>query len=321
MRRSICIIKVEEALNQATGSGRTLGIEGRPLPGARNRDIMTAERDPETREDALGLIRSIEEGSVEAWQAFVERYAGLILAVLRKHVFDADEVRNLFAGVLENLYKGGLSNYRGRAALSTWLVLVARNKAIDFLRKQGGRRGTPAGLDRLSRRDRHIFELYHRRGLDFEEVCRAAGDGEAPLSTDALLAALGRIEQAVDARSMRSAANDLYAESTGAASGRLLEYLELTRAESADKRSREAPDLQLLREEAGRVHRVVRDFIERLPPLERRVLELTYDDERSAKEIAGRLNLDGARKVYTLKEKALRKLRALLQKESWGDHL
>src|SRR5262245_21317962 len=73
----------------------------------------------------LALVRRILDGDEEAWRYFVERYAGLILAMSRRylHTHDVDDIRTVFADVLDSLHRSRLRTYEGRAALSTWLAL------------------------------------------------------------------------------------------------------------------------------------------------------------------------------------------------------
>ena len=57
--------------------------------------------------DDVALVRRILEGDASAWKAFVERYAGLILAMTRRYLRsrDQDDIRAVFTKVLESLKK------------------------------------------------------------------------------------------------------------------------------------------------------------------------------------------------------------------------
>ena len=82
------------------------------------------QRATRVQED-LALIEMVLGGSVAHWHAFVDRYAGLIYSVIRRQLFaeEEDDVRTVFADVLESLYRGKLSEFRGSSELSTWLIV------------------------------------------------------------------------------------------------------------------------------------------------------------------------------------------------------
>src|SRR5262245_1004148 len=58
----------------------------------------------------LALVRRILDGDEAAWSWFVERYAGLILAMTRRylHTHDVDDIRSVFVNVLESLRRARL---------------------------------------------------------------------------------------------------------------------------------------------------------------------------------------------------------------------
>ncbi|MBU6506390.1 MAG: sigma-70 family RNA polymerase sigma factor [Alphaproteobacteria bacterium] len=86
--------------------------------------------------DLAALVR----GSKAQWDAFVRRYAGLILAAVRNQARDVGEVEDLAQEVFVRLCKDGyrlLKTYDpARAGLSTWLTIVARSTARDILRRR-----------------------------------------------------------------------------------------------------------------------------------------------------------------------------------------
>lgn len=93
-----------------------------------------------------------------AWRLFEERYRRLILATIRRLVPDRERVEEVYADVCAALAGGDLARLRrytkeSGAAVSTWLVVVVRNLAVDWLRRTEGRRrvSIPAGLEGLRR--------------------------------------------------------------------------------------------------------------------------------------------------------------------------
>jgi DNA-directed RNA polymerase specialized sigma24 family protein len=85
-------------------------------------------------------LQALSRGEKSAWDAFVRRYAGLIVAAVRGVAHDAAEVEDLVQEVFVRLCKDGfrlLKTYDpARAGLSTWLTIVARSTARDALRRR-----------------------------------------------------------------------------------------------------------------------------------------------------------------------------------------
>ncbi|HXQ51053.1 MAG TPA: sigma-70 family RNA polymerase sigma factor [Stellaceae bacterium] len=86
--------------------------------------------------DLGALIR----GEKSAWDAFVRRYAGLILSAVRAVARDRSDIEDLVQEVFARLCK---DDYRlvkaydpARAGLTTWLTVVARSTARDALRRR-----------------------------------------------------------------------------------------------------------------------------------------------------------------------------------------
>jgi len=84
-------------------------------------------------------------GDREAWDAFVERYSGVIYAAVhrtmragarRSRTSIEDPVQDVFVRLIRNDYRLLRSYDPQRSALATWLTLIARSVAIDHLRKK-----------------------------------------------------------------------------------------------------------------------------------------------------------------------------------------
>jgi len=86
-----------------------------------------------------GLLEALERGEKAAWEAFVRRYAGLIITAVRSVARDAADVEDLTQEVFLRLCKDDYRLLRtydpARAALSTWITIVARSTARDALRR------------------------------------------------------------------------------------------------------------------------------------------------------------------------------------------
>lgn len=257
------------------------------------------------REAEHALVAEILSGSVAAWQRFVVRYSALIHSVLRRYLFDEDELRNAYLDTLERLYGGGLRTFKTPAALSTWLVVVTRNAAIDRIRKSKGRQRIPASIAGMDPLTREVFMLYYLKGLDFETVRHWARPQVSPLATEELSAILDRIERRVDRRTLRRLAYAKGSPSMRQTNGFLLELLTSLNASAQP----ETPEAALIRKEAERTSARIQTLLAELPDPEGRILEMRFRDRMSAKQIASALELESPRRAYTLIDRALRRAR------------
>lgn len=85
-------------------------------------------------------LQALSRGDKRAWDAFVRRYAGLVVAAVRGVAHERSDVEDLVQDVFVRLCKDGfrlLKTYDpARAGLSTWLTIVARSTARDTLRRR-----------------------------------------------------------------------------------------------------------------------------------------------------------------------------------------
>ena len=138
-------------------------------------------------------------GEKAAWDAFVRRYGGLIVAAVRGVAMAPAEVEDLTQEVFLRLCKDDFRLLRSydpaRASLSTWLTIVARSTARDGLRRRRAeavpieavpeaqlaidpvepvqRLKLPEAL--LSPRQREILAMLYDRDMDVAEIAQALG--------------------------------------------------------------------------------------------------------------------------------------------------
>jgi RNA polymerase sigma factor (sigma-70 family) len=263
----------------------------------------------------LVLVREILTGSRTAWERFLEEYAGLLWAVIRRYLpqREREECHAVFAEVLTDLYHHKLATYAGRAALSTWLTLVARAGAVDHLRRRFGRRALPRGLRRLGAAEQAIFRMFYVEGRGVREVLVELQRTEPSWTHQRLLSSLQAIEREVDDRSLRRIAYDLHAQSSGAASGRLLAYLDHVREEFKQLEGAHRPEYHIMEREARRLLERVRELIDQLPSEDRRVYSLRFERGWTAHQIAEELGLADSRGAYTVVDRIVRGLRRRLK--------
>ena len=145
------------------------------------------------------LPDALLNGDAAAWDGFVRRYGGLIVAAVRGIAPSHSDIEDLTQEVFVRLCKDEFRLLRtydpGRAALSTWLTIVARSTARDTLRR---RRMEVVPLDAvpeahlavdpvepvrklklpealLSPRQREILTLLYDREMEVAEIAALLG--------------------------------------------------------------------------------------------------------------------------------------------------
>jgi RNA polymerase sigma factor (sigma-70 family) len=146
-----------------------------------------------------GGFDALLSGDRRAWEAFVRRYAGLIVAAVRGIAASSTDVEDFAQDVFTRLCKDDFRLLRSydpsRAGISTWLTIVARSTARDALRRRRfdstpidsvpesqlavdpvepvQRLKMPEAL--LSPRQREILTMLYDREMDVAEVAQALG--------------------------------------------------------------------------------------------------------------------------------------------------
>ncbi|HZS85331.1 MAG TPA: sigma-70 family RNA polymerase sigma factor [Stellaceae bacterium] len=151
------------------------------------------------RVSAEAELAALTRGEKAAWDAFVRRYAGLVMAAVRGLAQDGSEAEDLVQDVFTRLCKDGyrlLKTYDpARAGLSTWLTIVARSTARDAVRRRRIQ-GVPIEdapetafavapvepperlnlpTDLLSPRQREVLAMLYDRDMEVAEVAAALG--------------------------------------------------------------------------------------------------------------------------------------------------
>ena len=145
------------------------------------------------------LPDALLHGDRAAWEGFVRRYGGLIVAAVRGTAPTHGDIEDLTQEVFVRLCKDDFRLLRTydstRAALSTWLTIVARSTARDALRRRRAdsvpieavpeaqlavdfvepvrKLKLPEAL--LSPRQREILAMLYDREMDVAEIARALG--------------------------------------------------------------------------------------------------------------------------------------------------
>lgn len=280
------------------------------------RELFSKEPDKNHIED-LSLSQAITDGSLEAWHTFLDRFAGLIHGVVRRCIFTEDEdiTRGIYVDILKKLYEGEIGRFRGETSLATWLIIFARSRTYDFVRRRYGRYREPAGINKLSEFDRMVFRLFYMERLPMDIVVHIINWRGLETSAEDIVESMQRIEEVVDRRYLRRLDLDHQAKMYGVDSGRMLRYLVQLKQEYEEKAYGSRPDVHLMNKEVHGIVAKVREMVAQLTAEEQEVVHMWYEGKLSAPLIAERLGLESQRRVYTIKNRVMRKLRKSMELE------
>ncbi|MCY6371514.1 RNA polymerase sigma factor [Clostridium ganghwense] len=86
-----------------------------------------------SEEDAR-LVQEILEGSVESFEAIVNRYEMTILKFIYSMIKDKEASEDITQEVFITVYNK-LDTFDNRYKFSNWILRIAKNKCIDYIRK------------------------------------------------------------------------------------------------------------------------------------------------------------------------------------------
>jgi len=215
----------------------------------------------------------------------------------------------VYIDILKALYDGEIGQYRGDALLSSWLIVTARNRSLDFFRKRYGRLHTPTGYEKLSEFDKQVLRLYFVSKLPFEIVVNVLGWKGLSTDVDDIVESIQRIENTMDRRYLDRLDAEHQARKCQIDSFRLLKYLLHMRMEFEEKMTDNRADYLLLETEILDKTTRLRAALSGLTDGERRVVSLRFEQGHSARVIAEKLRLKNQRQAYWLIEKVVNKLR------------
>lgn len=264
---------------------------------------------PATQEECYKLIQEIRSGSIDAWHRLVENYSGLVVHVLRAHLRDEDDVQTAYVDTLEKLYNGLLDEYQESSSLASWLCAIAAHTAIDLHRKNCGRHIPPRNIQEMGEKEQLVYKVFYLDGLSLSLARDRLAEAGYDISIDELVAMAHHISLQLSCGTQRRLAYERSARQLGQGSARLLEYLDYVDQGWQDGNIESDPQWRVLRSESRNRLKKLHEGLAKLDATERDTIEQFYYQERSAPEIAHNLALKTPRRVYTVVNRALRKLR------------
>lgn len=88
-----------------------------------------------SQQEDLIAINKVLKGDHNAYSDIQNKYIGLVSGIIRKMINNEDDVKDLAQESFLKAYKA-LSSYKPQYSFSSWLLKIASNNCIDFLRKK-----------------------------------------------------------------------------------------------------------------------------------------------------------------------------------------
>ena len=96
--------------------------------------MSTAARNPEPNDGAL--IAAIRSGNQDAMAQLYARYSSVVYAVALRVLGDTAAAEDVLQEIFMQLWRSPEAFDSGRGNLAPWLAVIARNRAVDVLRKR-----------------------------------------------------------------------------------------------------------------------------------------------------------------------------------------
>lgn len=154
--------------------------------------------------DDSTLLSMVGQGDEGALESIFRRFSGPVYSVALRVLHDTGQAEDVMQEIFLQLWRAPQAFVQGRGSLGAWLVVVARNRAIDVLRRRKptdsvddvvlaspvnvadeAERNTMMGKVReilagLPAEQRHSLEMAYFEGLSHTEIASRTGD---PLGT------------------------------------------------------------------------------------------------------------------------------------------
>lgn len=118
----------------------------------------TSGREPNLQDSDEALIRRILRGEEVALGILYDRYGGRVYSVANRILQDSGAAEEILQDIFHQLWRNAANFDSGRGGLGSWLLVMARNRSIDRLRRR-----TPAATD-------EVAATLHKSGPDIESA-------------------------------------------------------------------------------------------------------------------------------------------------------
>lgn len=250
-----------------------------------------------------------------AWTAFLDRYSPLILQVARRYESNRDRALDCFLFVCAALSDDGfrrLLTYRPDSGtrFETWLRAVVANLCIDWRRQQLGRLRPIQAIAGLSDLDRLAYRYLYVLGMRRDECLRALRPRFPDLNDAGLAEINARLFALLTPRQRWQLGMRMVGRVSMDDDSTALDEASLQLADAAPGPDETAAD----DEQRARLAEAMR----RLPPGQRLLLQLRYEQELTLAEVARLAGLPDLHRANRQIQAALAELARLLEDPDAG---
>lgn len=131
----------------------------------------------EVRED-MRLLIAISEGDQQAFAALYRRRGGVIYSLLRRILVNPMEAEEAMQDTFLQIWRRAHQCDPERSSPLSWMVLIARSKALDRLRARSRRQASHAEYEReVASLEVEVQEVRQMERDELAAACRAALNG------------------------------------------------------------------------------------------------------------------------------------------------
>ena len=259
------------------------------------------------------LLERLRSPDAQAgWEEFLCQYSSLLYHSVRTFTPDEDEASDCFVHECEQLFRNGfrrLLKFRldGTASFSTWLRVVARNLCYDWHRKKYGRLRPFKSVQHLSTLELEVYRCRYECRFSREETLQQLQATWPTANMNELTDIESRLEHSLSSRQHWLLSAWKQRESTAAISSTEEETWEESTA-AIDT----APNPETLVVDRQQRARLL-ESVGLLPPDERLIVRLRFEEELSLEEIANLTGLGDAQRVHRRIAAILQKLRVVME--------
>ena len=229
--------------------------------------------------ELLTRLKTAEAG--DAWIQFLDKFAAIIMHVVRQYVYDQTLRDECYLFICEKLSDNDfhrLTNYmpEGTASFPSWLKVVIANLCIDWRRQQHGRARPFKSIMRLSPLDQKVFKYKFEQGFSFQTCLNSLQADFSGLTEPELAGAVSRINSVLTPRQH-------WLLSTHQSETVSLDDPQVSSPAIQPVDPGNSPETTT---EINQKHSRLQTALAQLSPRQRLLLKLRYQQELSLKEVA-----------------------------------
>ncbi len=97
---------------------------------------------PDDRDDTA-LVQSIGTGDTDALRVLYDRYGAILFGMALRLLRDRQAAEECTQDVFVAVWRSARTYDPGRASVSAWMITIARNRAVDLVRRRAARPADP----------------------------------------------------------------------------------------------------------------------------------------------------------------------------------